>query len=373
MKIINLNSYYYSSSVHALLKKTFDKRGFHFMSYVPLIRGEESKHVEEENVVTSECFSSLDRLFFHFKHTRIFKDVVQKIDFTDVELNHAHSLFSNGYIAMKLKRKYKIPYVVAVRDTDLNLFFGKMIHLRKLGRSILREADAVVFLSPSYRDALISTYLASDEQEAMLAKSTILGNGIDAFWLEHRNSRQGLNRESLKLLFVGQVHRRKNIETTVSAIRVLVSRGIDSRLTVVGPVKDDSLLKRLLDSGVVDYIPKQSKESLLEIYRNHDIFVMPSLRETFGLVYAEAMSQGLPVIYSKGQGFDGQFPEGQVGYSVDARDPDAVAEAITKCIRNHDSLSKNAVLSVAKFDWESISDAYVSLYQEIILSAGKSR
>lgn len=40
---------------------------------------------------------------------------------------------------------------------------------------------------------------------------------------------------------------------------------------------------------------------------------MPSHKETFGLVYAEAMSQGLPIIYTKNQGFDGQFPDGYVG------------------------------------------------------------
>ena len=44
---------------------------------------------------------------------------------------------------------------------------------------------------------------------------------------------------------------------------------------------------------------------------------MTSLGESFGLTYAEAMSQGVPVIYSKGQGFDGQFKEGVVGYHVD--------------------------------------------------------
>ena len=38
------------------------------------------------------------------------------------------------------------------------------------------------------------------------------------------------------------------------------------------------------------------------IYRENDIYVMPSIIETFGLVYAEAMSQGLPVIYTRGQG-----------------------------------------------------------------------
>jgi len=47
---------------------------------------------------------------------------------------------------------------------------------------------------------------------------------------------------------------------------------------------------------------------------------MPSITETFGLVYAEALSQGLPVLYTRGQGFDRQFEEGEVGYAVDCFD-----------------------------------------------------
>ena len=42
---------------------------------------------------------------------------------------------------------------------------------------------------------------------------------------------------------------------------------------------------------------------------------MPSITETFGLVYGEALSQGLLIIYTKGQGFDGQIKEKLAGYS----------------------------------------------------------
>ena len=57
---------------------------------------------------------------------------------------------------------------------------------------------------------------------------------------------------------------------------------------------------------------------------------MPSIHESFGRVYAEAMTQGVPVIYSKGQGFDGIYPDGHVGYSVPSRNPEYIAE----CIKN---------------------------------------
>lgn len=44
------------------------------------------------------------------------------------------------------------------------------------------------------------------------------------------------------------------------------------------------------------------KTKIIDVYRDSDIFVMPSKFETFGLVYVEALTQGLHLIYTKGQG-----------------------------------------------------------------------
>ncbi len=72
------------------------------------------------------------------------------------------------------------------------------------------------------------------------------------------------------------------------------------------------------------------KEKLLEIYRQCDVLVVPSFRESFGLIYVEALTQGLPVVYTKGQGFDGNFEDGHIGYSIQPESPESIAEAILK-------------------------------------------
>ena len=89
---------------------------------------------------------------------------------------------------------------------------------------------------------------------------------------------------------------------------------------------------------------------------------MPSKHETFGLVYAEAMSQGLPVIYTKGQGFDGQFPEGEVGFSVAYDDPEEIAMRVKEIIADYGSISKRAVANVHRYDWKGIAQDYSELY-----------
>ena len=96
------------------------------------------------------------------------------------------------------------------------------------------------------------------------------------------------------------------------------------------------------------------------------MFILPSFKETFGLVYAEAMSQGLPIIYSAGQGFDQQFKDGVVGYPVNNNDPQDIAVKIKEVINNYSEISKACVTKVYKFDWDKVSDNYIKVYQEIL-------
>ena len=111
------------------------------------------------------------------------------------------------------------------------------------------------------------------------------------------------------------------------------------------------------------YIPPQGKEDLMQIYRRNDLFVMPSHTESFGLVYAEAMSQGLPVIYTRGQGFDGQFPEGVVGWPVSDKDPQELANAIILCIQNYSKLHSAVIQNAKVFNWKDICEQYYKIYQ----------
>lgn len=92
----------------------------------------------------------------------------------------------------------------------------------------------------------------------------------------------------------------------------------------------------------------------MDLYRANDIFVMPSITETFGLVYAEAMSQGISVVYSKQQGFDGQFKEGDVGYHVDPRSVEEITNAIKKILSNYNAMSERCISLVNKFEWSNI-------------------
>ena len=90
---------------------------------------------------------------------------------------------------------------------------------------------------------------------------------------------------------------------------------------------------------------------------------MPSLTETFGRVYAEAMSQGVPIIYTRGQGFDGFFPEGEVGFSVDPHDPEEIADRVEDIVNDYNVMSCNCLRNCRLFDWNIIAENLIDLYR----------
>jgi glycosyltransferase involved in cell wall biosynthesis len=320
---------------------------------------------EEDGVFISYCFTKFDRLFFHLKHRKVLADVEKYIDFSKIDIIHAHTSFSNGYIARKLSEKYGIPYIVAVRSTDIHFFYKKIIWLRRLGRSVMHDAKRLIFLSPSYEKQAIGMIAPRGKEKAFSAKSVVIPNGIDAFWQGNKAAKpHPANSSRIKLIFAGQLIKRKNIETTLLACRQLIAEGYDVRLTIAGEIIDAKYQKIAEKNPFVEYFPKQAKAQLLDLYRRSDVFVMPSVHETFGLVYAEAMSQGLPVIYSKDQGFDGQFPDGTVGYSAASKNPKDIVSAVKKIYENYEEISKNCISNAGKFDWDRIALDYRKIYEE---------
>lgn len=327
-----------------------------------------------DNVIVSECFKKWDRLFFSYKQRKIIKAIEGSVDVGKQDCIHAYTLFTDGNVAYRLSSKYNKPYVVAVRNTDVNVFFKHMVHLRWLGIQIIKNASAVFFLSPVYQKRVIEKYVPTEFKDEVWKKSYIIPNGIDDFWLKNRSDKNTLSTEKrikekkeLNCIYVGSIDTNKNAELTLKSLDLLNNSGWNCNLTAIGRIDDKKVFRRLSSYSFFKYIKPKEKEELIDYYRKSDIFVMPSHTETFGLVYAEAMSQGLPVIYTRGQGFDGQFNEGEVGYSVECLSPEDISDKIKKIVNNYSGMSKRCFSNSLRFNWNDITNKYLRIYQSIII------
>lgn len=371
MRIYNINSYYFSSSVHKTLEDSLLREGHNLTTFVPL---EKNYNIREEcnfeipaYVNAVECYNRYDRIFFQLKQFKIIRKLFEVLGDSPInyDLIHAHSLFTNGLIAYQLMKRFKIPYIVTLRDTDLNVFFKKMPHLRGVGIDIMKNSDKVIFLSQSYRDQCIRKYVPLSQRQNIYNKSTVIPSGIDKYWIENINYNNEKNNNSIELLYVGNIINRKNLIRVLQASELIRSEGYKIHFTIVGKVVNKRVAKKLLSSNLVTYSNRVNKEELIKYYRKSDIFVMPSLTETFGLVYPEAMSQGLPVLYSRNQGFDGYFSEGEVGYSVDPLNVEDIKNKILQTYNSYNEISNRCIDNVYKFSWDTIIKKYNDLYKDV--------
>jgi L-malate glycosyltransferase len=85
-------------------------------------------------------------------------------------------------------------------------------------------------------------------------------------------------------------------------------------------------------------------------------------------VYIEALSQGLPIIYSKGQGVDGYFSDGEVGYACNPDDLNSIVGCAEKIIKNYSVISKNCFKSLNQFKWQNICRDYEDIYRSVLIS-----
>lgn len=365
MRILHINCNYIGTTLHQIMNENLEELGYQNSVFVPTYNRNLSVITPKENVFVCECFRKWDRILFDYKQKKIRSALEKHYSVQDFDLIHAYTLFSDGNCARRLFKKHGVPYVVAVRNTDVNSFFRLMPHLRMRGVRILLDAKEVFFLSESYRKHVFEKYIPKEYHEIIRKKTHVIPNGIDDFWLDHPAKEKKELGDEVKLIYAGRVDRNKNIPTIQEAAKILRKKGYAIELTVVGKAPDRKLLSLICADENTQYLPAQPKGKLIELYRKHDIFVMPSFTESFGLVYPEAMSQSLPVIYSKGEGFDKQFPEGTVGYHVEAGNAESVAEGIEKVIRHFDRITMNTVQSSQAFRWKRIIAEYDAVYKAL--------
>ena len=373
MNVLHINCNYITTKLHSIMIEHLNKEGINNKVFVPTYNKKISViNIDEKTEKVVECFKKNDRFLYYLKQSKIYNAAKKSFNISEFDIIHAYTLFTDGNCAMKLSKKYSIPYVVAIRNTDINTFFKYRFYLRKRGIKILKNSSAIFFLSNSYKEQLFNKYIPSKYKNEFENKAHIIPNGIDDFWFDNLNKDNDiekklkeLNNKELKIIYAGNIDKNKNINATCEAIEKLKEEGWKTTFIVAGKIKDKKVYNKIKDE--IDYKGILTKEELINYYRKSHIFVMPSHKETFGLVYAEAMSQGLPVIYTKGQGFDGQFDEGQVGYRVNINGENEVIEAMEKICNNYINISNNCVDLVNKFEWRKICKRYYEIYKFILI------
>jgi glycosyltransferase involved in cell wall biosynthesis len=148
--------------------------------------------------------------------------------------------------------------------------------------------------------------VATQESKALVPgahqnKCTVqFGVGLSREYLAWTNRCQRVSDGSLRLLYAGRLLEWKGIDLAIRAIAAVRRQGVAVRFTVVGTGPAETRLRRLAsESGIEDairWLKWMPRDELQQMYRQHDVLLFPSLRDSGGMVVLEAMAHGLPVV-----------------------------------------------------------------------------
>ncbi|WP_338367065.1 glycosyltransferase family 4 protein [uncultured Pseudoalteromonas sp.] len=263
----------------------------------------------------------------------------------------AHTLWTNGFLAYLSNKLYKVNYIVAARSNDYHTFLKFLPHYRFIIRAITNNSNKVIFISNVYKRNFIQSY----PRVFKGVSSTVIHNGIDKFWIEKAAQPLKAKDKKSEVLFVGRFNKTKNINLVLDTIVEVRKLFPEVSLRVVGGEKDEllSLLNYKKLPSWVQVEGKVNKEKLYSLYSQSLCLFVPSVQETFGLVYIEALASGCPVIHSVNEAIDGIYRCDSNVLAVNPHSLTEMTEAIIQCIHNSFDFDRSDIID--KFSWETFS------------------
>jgi glycosyltransferase involved in cell wall biosynthesis len=171
-------------------------------------------------------------------------------------------------------------------------------------------------------------------------------------------------------LFVSSLWPYKNCDGLLRAWALVRSELGDRQLAIVGAGRDERYLARLHSlaadleiSQDVVFVGAVPLDKTVHFYQAADVFVYPSLNETFGLPILEAMACGCPVVTSD----TSAMPETAGGAAVlsDPDDPASIGRAIIEAVGGRDRLRDAGLRRARQFTWGATGAATLDVYREV--------
>ena len=248
------------------------------------------------------------------------RTVAEEVKASSANIIHAHWWVPAGYAVRKAERAGR-PYVVTLHGTDVALARKYRI-ARSLMRTVLKDASAVT---------AVSSYLANEA-------ATTLGVPASNIPLTPMPLALGVSPDPdaarAGVVFVGRLTKQKGVSTLLDALAILKREGKPLDLTIVGDGPERPPLKaQAIALGLqVTFTGFVAPEAVATYLRDKRVFVLPAVDEGLGLVVAEALTQGVPVVATRSGGIPDLLYDPDAGMLVPTDNPASLASAIREVV-----------------------------------------
>ena len=268
---------------------------------------------------------------------------------------HAHTLGFDSEIGAWLKERVSVPLVVTSHGSDASIPIeqGRGAQLRHY----CDKADTIV---------AVSSVLARKIRSCGTAVSVF--SIINGFRI--RNLPEGEMSRTVTLAQVGTLDRQKRPHITLHAFARLLETHPGMVLTFIGQGPEQSSLetmsRELGISKSVRFLGQLSNDEVLTELAKTQFFVLPSVREGFGIVYLEAMASGCVTVGTEGEGITDVIVSGENGFLVPPDDSEAIVRVIEWCLDHPDeaaAIAERGRKAAMGLTWEKNAAEYIELFE----------
>jgi glycosyltransferase involved in cell wall biosynthesis len=357
--LINLSEKFSDSSVIDLLR-------------VPYIFSER-KELKTSNHLLINSFGLPYGLFFRYSQNHAIEKIhrAQKSGLFSIKsthLIHSHKLTFDGFVGYHLAIDRDVPLIVTLRQTD-TMVFNRKPGLIKYFRPVIEKCEKIIYLIPQITYRLKEKVGDELFEKHIKDKLVFLPNVVER---KIENAKKDVKRGNFVTVLRMNKESvvRKNIKRLLLAFKELNDK--DLKLKIIGTgdymykvqnwvdefkLKDKIIFVGQIDNNMID-----------EHYASAEAFLLPSISESFGMVYAEALMNGTPIMYSKNRlGFDGVFDD--VGAGVDPLSVKSIAEGIINLLSNSTNYRKRINELDKDNAFEIFSSQYISQKYEKIINS----
>jgi glycosyltransferase involved in cell wall biosynthesis len=272
-----------------------------------------------------------------------------------------------GFVAYIINKRFGVPYIVRVSGPDIPGFERRYRFLYPLLKPILvriwDSAHCVVCKCPEEAERVRSVMPT--------VRIELVPNGVDI--LTYRPKLEKNESGVLRLLCVARLIERKGQRIALEAVAELNRAGIPVQLILVGDGDSreayEALSRTLGIETHVEFRGSAPREAMPEIYREADIFILPSSAESMSVACLEALASGLPLVVSAGGGAESFVESGRNGFLVPSHQTSGFVRAVSALHEDRKLLSTFGAHSrkiAERFSWTAASDALLALLDEAV-------
>lgn len=295
----------------------------------------------------------------------LFETYIKK--FGKPDLIHAQSALWGAFAAKSLSDAYSIPFIVTEHLTE----FLKGIALSPIDtcwttpflKEIFEKSSKILSVSNAVSDVLKKHYLPNQDH-----KFDIMPNCVDTDFFKPQKEKP---KDHFHWVSVCHLTQDKNLSFLLKGFSKVVKKSPKTCLSIYG----DGPLRKKLQSEIqslnltshVRLCGQATREAVKEALSKSHAFVLPSVAESFGVVYIEAFATGLPVVATL-KGGPKDFVTKANGYLVDPEKEEELIHAMIDCQNNIDAFDREVIEQEAKqrFGVQAFVKRHLHLYENLL-------